>query len=438
MPTSSSRFCGNCGTTLQASEVFCGICGTPCAAEPAQSAAASARSSMPAAAVQAAPVVTPTTPSPMGAPKSKHTFLKVALGMFVVLVIAVAATIAVSSGALRPARAKFPPALPKAVAGTLTEFPIDGADLNPAQPTNISTQRLSANQLPKLANNSLPPGLQPSTLSRIGTSITSAEYKSKPQDTPVHVHVVDVNGSSEQAARSLSSEIAGASSGMATSGVRLQGLTGEQYSGYKLKTPGSQTYVLGKANGPIVIVIYAPDAAATTISDRLVRSVGNGGGLIANAAVSNSIGVLPATIPAGIELVEMHTFNLSDLVSPQQLSQMMGNVGQIDPASRQAQMLMPERLSMARYHDNAGKDFNLLVGEYGNSVSAFKTWLLLRGSSMAGKVSSIPVHNTTGLTVINGGQQFVVFQSGSHLALLAGPVESTASRIVQLADALQF
>jgi hypothetical protein len=438
---STPRFCGSCGTPMQASEAFCGNCGAPRAADVAQTPVApstpSARGEMPAAAVHA-PVVTPASPSPMVAPKAKHTFLKVALGALGALLIIVAAWFAVSSGVFRTAQEKRPPALPKAVAGTLTEFPIDGADLNPTQPTSISTQRLSSNQPPKFANNSLPPGLAPSALSRIGTSITSAEYKSKPQDTPVHVHVVDVNGSSEQAARSISSEIAGATSGMATTGIHVQGITGEQYSGYKLKTPESQTYVLGKANAPIVIVIYAPDAATAAISDRLVRTVGNGGGVTANAAVSDAIGVLPATIPEGIELVEMHTFNVSDLVSPQQLSQVLGNVGQVDPASPQAQFLMPERLAMARYHDNAGKDFNLFVGEYGSSLSAWKTWLLLRGTSLAGKVSSIAVHNTTGLAMIDGGQQYVVFQTGPHLALLTGPAEATASRILQLADALQF
>jgi hypothetical protein len=432
--SSAPGFCGSCGAALQAGEQFCGSCGAANTPEPAAVAAASP----PIQPREVPPPVADSAP-PAIAPKKKSMFGKVALITLGVLVLAGLGWFAYSSGLLHKAAAKQPPALPKGVTGTLTEFPIDTATLNPTHPSNVTTQPLDPNHPPTLPQNSLPPGITPRVLTNHGTSITSAQYKSKPQDSPVNVHVVDVKGSSADAARTMAATITSSSPGAITTGVDMLGTTGEKYSGFKIKSPQSQTYVFGKENAPVVIMIYAPDAGTIDASDRLAKSIGNGGGLNSDPGVSDVMSVLPYSLPAGVELVEMRTYDVADLVSPQQLMEAFGQQGS-DASSyaSQVQRFLPDRLVAGRYRDTAGKEFNLLVGDYGSTISAYKTWLFLRATAGLANMTSMDVHGTNGLTVAQDGQRYVLFQSGVHLAVLAGPDEQSGGRVMQLADALQF
>jgi hypothetical protein len=431
---SAPSFCGSCGAALQPGEQFCGSCGAANTPEPA----AVAATPPPARPQEVPPPVADSAPASI-APKKKSIFGKVALITVGVLVLGGLGWFAYSSGLLHKVAAKQPPALPKGVTGTLTEFPIDTASLNPTHPSNVTTQPLDPNHPPTLPQNSLPPGITPRVLTNHGTSITSAQYKSKPQDSPVNVHVIDVNESSADAARTMTATITSNSPGAITTGVSMLGTTGEKYSGFKIKSPQSQTYVFGKENAPVVIMIYAPDAGTIDASDRLAKSIGNGGGLNADPGVSDVMSVLPYSLPPGVELVEMRTYNVADLISPQQLMEAFGQQGgDASGYASQVQRFLPDRLVAGRYRDTAGKEFNLLVGDYGSTISAYKTWLFLRATAGLANMTSMDVHGTNGLTVAQDGQRYVLFQSGVHLAVLAGPDEQSGGRVIQLADALQF
>jgi hypothetical protein len=449
---SSAGFCGECGKPMQANEVFCGSCGARRNVEAADSAppsaaAPSATSSHAPAAFSAAATAQPapappvsTRPTPVTMPKKKHTFLKIMLLTLLGLVVIVGGIFAVTSGVFRRDRYKYPPAMSKSMAGTLTEFPIDAAGIpGRVLPTNVSTQTLSRDRTPVFPKNSLPPGVKPATLSRVGKTVTSAQYKNKPADTPVNVQVVDVSGSSAEVARQLSTEISSAMAGATITGVRLQGVAGGIYSGYKIKDQQGESYVFGKENEPTVVMINAPDAATVDIADRLARTVGNGGGLTM-LDVNDAITLLPARLPEGLELEEMHTFNMSDLLSPEQLKQALGgnsNTMQL-PGVSGGQLFLPNQIVTSRYRDRAGKEFNVFVGQYGSTISAWKTWLLIKGAGVFGKVESLKVHDTTGLTMSESGQQYLVFQNGPQLAAISGPAEPGGSRLVALGDSLQF
>ncbi len=437
---SNRSFCGECGAVIEAGEAFCGSCGAARDPEPAAAPAPEVQPP-PAPARDAASdakpeVVTPATPAVR--PKKKRTFLKVALAAVLGLFVIAGGFFLFTSGVLRPGKEKHAPSMPKTMAGILTEFPIDGTDANRAKPTNVKTQALNPGQSPKLASY-LPVEVTPEILTRLGKSISSAQYKARPEDTPVNVDVIDTRGSSAEAARTLANIFAASIPGSAVSGVRLQGLAGAQYSGYKIKSAQAQVYVYAKADAPIVVVIYAPDAATLPLSDRLARSVGNGGGLAADAEATDVMWLLPQSLPDGIELVDMQTYNAADLAS---VSQIVGSLDQQAGGSNelatQVRRVLPDRLVSGRYRDGAGGTFTLLVGDYGNTFSAWKTWLQLRALAGLSNMKSVDVHNTTGLRASDGHQQFLIFQSGPYIAVVAGSAVSDNARILQLAEALQF
>ncbi len=468
-PYAADAFCGSCGQRLKPDDVFCGGCGAPAPASTAGPGVAYSKS--PAACPicgqpecvgkefcgntgqrigsPAAAAFTPSAAQPAAMPaaapiaerKRFWSLGRVALLLFCILLLAGVGYFVVSSGLFHTAAQRVPPALPKAMAGTLTEFPVDTATSNPVKPTNVSIQALGKGAAPpELPPNSLPPGLTPAMLPGVGTSITSAVYKGNPQDPGVNVHVVDVDGDPAQATQQLAGTIESSAQGATATGVRVQSPTGADYTGVRIRTPQIEVYVLGKTAGSVVIVIYAPDPAVMATAERLAGNVGNAGGLNDYPGVTDSVGSLPATLPAGLELVELRTYSAADLgLSPQQIGQSLGGqLGDSGELASQAQRFMPETLVAARYRDARRKEFNVLVGEYGNTLAAWRTWSLLRWTAGLTGMTSIPVGDASGLTITQGGQEYVVFQTGSHLAVLAGPDEPAGTRVLQLAQALQF
>lgn len=228
-------FCGSCGAVLETGVAFCGDCGAA-----APSATATSASAKVTSAVNQAPTVCPacggpdcvgefcgttgqriapgarTTPAPAAVPVAvasagpKRSFGpgKIVFVACALLLLAGFGYVAVQSRLLRGVTQHLPPALPKAMAGTITEFPVDTATNNAAKPTNVSMQPLGqAAAPPKFSPKALPPGLTPKMLPGMGSSITSAQYQSSPQDPPVNVHVVDVNGDPAQTTQQLASTI---------------------------------------------------------------------------------------------------------------------------------------------------------------------------------------------------------------------------------------
>src|SRR5262245_61241256 len=96
-------------------------------------------------------------------------------------------------------------------------------------------------------------------------------------------------------------------------GIRVQSPAGAEYTGFRVRTPQDETYILDKTGAPITILIFAPDPSVKALADRLAGNVGNGSGLMDDPAVSASMGALPAQLPQGMELAESNTFTAASL-----------------------------------------------------------------------------------------------------------------------------
>jgi hypothetical protein len=337
------------------------------------------------------------------------------------------------------------PKLPGRVAGTLTEFPVDTSHANPARPTSVATynfQSGGANSASRVPQASLPPGVRRERLPRMANSMTSAEYRSHPTDTPVHVHVMDTGTPRPDDAKQLADDIALASGqGTQTTGIHVKSPGGADYSGFRVKAPQTETYVLQKTDAPDTIVIYAPDPSAEETADRLATEVGNGQGLGDDEEMRNTIWALPAQLPAGLELQELNTYTAGSLgMSPEQLRSALGTNPdpQTEQLIQQAQRVIPDHLTSALYRDAGRRDYRVLLGQYAGTTSAWGAWLVLRGLGGLGSAQHVTVHGVDGLMISEGGDSYVLFQRGPYICLLNGPSAGVSGTLVQLGDALQM
>jgi len=326
-------------------------------------------------------------------------------------------------------------AVPRRAAGTLTEFPVDTAAM-PARPTSVTAQSLrsaSRGREVKLPPHSLPPGLTPATLGRVGDSITTATYQSAGQ-SPVSVHVLASDGGPKPAAGILARYLEAAGSAQAT-GIRVQSPSGAEYTGFRVRTPENETYIMDKTGQPVTVLIFAPDASAGPVADRLAANVGNGNGLLDDPAISASLASLPRQLPAGLELAESNAYTGASLSGS--LDQLSGSLSNsFGPESRtwidKARRFIPPQLSTARYVDSAGREFTMAVGDYGGSMRAWLTWQLLRATVGLAGMQSLPMNGGSALTAHDLGKQSVLFTRGAYLGYVTGPDE----RVVTLASSV--
>ena len=337
------------------------------------------------------------------------------------------------------------PQLPPRVAGTLTEFPVDSSHANPARPTSVATynfQSGGSNSASRVPQASLPPGVRRERLPQMANSMTSADYRSHPTDTPVHVHVMDTGTPRPDEARQIADDIALADgAGTQTTGVHVKSPTGAEYAGFRVKAPQSETYVLQKVDAPDTILIYAPDPSAEETAERLATEVGNGQGLGDDEQTRNSIWALPAQLPEGLELQELNTYTAGSLgMSPEQLRSALGtNVdAQTEQLIQQAQRVIPDNLTSVLYRDPAHRNYRVLLGQYAGTTNAWGAWLVLRGLGGLGSAQHVTVHGVDGLMMSEGGDSYIIFQRGPYICLLNGPSGGASGTLTQLGDALQM
>jgi hypothetical protein len=337
------------------------------------------------------------------------------------------------------------PQLPARLAGTLTEFPVDSAHANPARPSNVATYNFhggGTNAASRVPTASLPPGVRRERLPQMANSMTSAEYRSHPTDTPVHVHVMDTGTPRPDDAKQLADDIALASGqGAQTTGIHVKSPGGADYSGFRVKAPQSETYVLQKTDSPNTIVIYAPDPSAEETADRLATEVGNGQGLADDPETRTCIWSLPAQLPAGMELQEMNTYTAGSLgLTPEQLRSALGT--NPDPQTQQliqqAQRVIPDHITSALYRDAGRRDYRVLMGQYSGTTNAWGAWLVVKSLGGLGSAQHVTVHGVDGLMMSEGGESYILFQRGPYICLLNGPSAGNSGTLVQLGDALQM
>ena len=454
-PTARPGACAACGAMNEPGEAYCGQCGKPLAAPAAGAGTPAGQSPSPRCAACGAinepgeafcgqcgkalttpsatrepdPRLSPTTPT------SSTPGLMVALFAFVLLCIG--AWFTYSKLFSHPTAKRLPPALPQRMAGVMKEFPVDTASKSPARPKAVVTQTLKPGTSAKVPSKWLPPGMTPSNLPGMATSIASATYQAQPNDAPVYVHVLDEPG--DDRGRGIANVVLSASSGASETGVQVQTQGGETYQGWRINSPQIEIYVLGRTSEKVVIVIYSPDPAAQQTADRLASDVGNGAGLSDYPEVNGSVGDLPASPPDGFTLSEMNTFDTSSLISPEEMKSSLGMAGpDADQWMRQVQRYLPQRITTAEYQDRYRKPWRVAIGNFGGGIRAWTTWNLVRWISGMASMKSVPLPRGDGLMMSQNGETFLLQRNGPCIALVSGPAGASVTQLSALLSGLQF
>ncbi len=209
--------------------------------------------------------------------------------------------------------------LPKRVASTFTEFPIDSTPTHPAIATGLRTDTFD---LPKpgdkpragLNADQLPPWMKPQSIPALAESATSASYTAP--DTGAEVKVANLALRDDQAGDPTpptAAELAAIAPEARATGVELKAAGDVTYRGYRVNTADSVYYALHRADSNSLVLISAKNnAAAVPLADRLAQNVGNGQGLMESATNRGALARLPPA-PPGLKLVRMENATTAEL-----------------------------------------------------------------------------------------------------------------------------
>ena len=336
------------------------------------------------------------------------------------------------------------PAVPERAAGTMTEFPVDSDSEAPATPASVETEALGGETIAKpdqASQTKLPPGVTRTSLAKGATSMTSSTYQPKKKTQPdvrpssienVYICVLTLMPNQQTFGDGLASTIVEETGGQKTA-VKVESSTGFVYAGSKIRSPDGNVYVLNKQGADILILIYSSDPNPTVI-DRLAQNVGNGQGLIDYPELKDSLWTLPASIPAGLTLVEINTLSQAQIENSIVGGQTNDDAREIVSKMRS---FIPNRLTGAKYVDANRKEWSTLTFEYGSSFQAWRNWMLARTWLGVGGASSKTVRDVTGVYLSQEGTSILVFQKGPYIIALTGPSAATSDKLVGLGNLFQ-
>jgi len=382
----------------------------------------------------------PAVSAPTAAPPRKAAKIAVVAALLVAAAFLAIGAVTAGGRFLYRAPQQQPPQMPQRMAGTLNEFPVDTAPVA-TRPTAVVSQSFKGNEAARQVKNtqkSLPPGISTAVLPKIANSVTSATYKSRPEDPPVNVHVLDTRTSGQAQLDELAKDIqVAAGPDAAITGVRAQSPSGAQYGGYRVRTPTSDAYVLAKAGADILVTIFSPESTGRETAARLAANLGNGAGLMDDPEVRGMVCALPAMLPAGLELDQVSTANLSQM--PEQITGSLAQFGaEGQKWAEQIRRFVPQRLTTSVYRGPDNQRIEVLVGDYGGATSAWTSWTMLRWILRPWSSTNVDVHGTSGLNINAEGKRFVLFQRGPFLVVLQGDAASAGNNLLPLANSLQI
>jgi hypothetical protein len=264
---------------------------------------------------------------------------------------------------------------------------------------------------------------------------TTATYVAA--DSRVAVHVLDTVGRVEERGRIAGGVSAAMGPQAQVTGVEVTSPTGGRYTGLRVRSGSSEVYVFDKASGGVRIIVYAPDAAAMPVADRLAANIGNGEGLLEDPDATASLSALPPTLPPGVELIDTSIFSGGQLTgSLDELKESLGVSFGAEAGTLldQVRSLIPGHITQAHYRDASRRDLNLVVGDYGGSLKAWATWMMMRATVGLSGLSAAKMAGGDALTNVTGGTQYVFFRRGATLGVASGPAGGT---VLQLAESTQ-
>ncbi len=388
-------------------------------------------------------VTPPQTPAKAGKSSSATTAV-VAVVLIVGLLIAGA--IFIGKKWFSRASAQRQPQMTQPMAGTLSEFPVPTA-ANPARPTAVTSQNFSGNETAgqvRVQPKSLPPGIAPAAIPKIATSMTSAIYQAQPQDPPVNVSVLNTRRPSQPAAEEVLKQIEiAAGPQAAVSGIKVQNPSGSEYTGYRVRTAESETYVLAKLGANILVTIFSSNPTVRNVASQLAANLGNGAGLLGDPGMRGGIFSLPASPPPGFELDNM---TVQDAATLDQLRASLGNIGgDGQQFAQQLAQFVPKRITSSTYKGPNSQKLEVVLGEYGGTASAWTTWSMLRvalrgvaNNKDARLDPNVTLQGGSGIGISSGDKKAVVFQRGPFVVVVHSAATVPQNQLVNLADTLQF
>ncbi|MBI5685814.1 MAG: hypothetical protein HZC54_12130 [Verrucomicrobia bacterium] len=433
---SSPATCPKCGAKAAAGDRFCMECGGPL---PAVVPAPPPPQQQPPA--QAPPVIQP--PAPARRRKSG------CLISLAVLLLLLGGGAWVFMGMPKPYQppARTEPAVPARMAGTLAEFPVDPSPTQPLQPTEVVSQSFqptgygtTASQKVQAPAESLPPGLNTSSIPTVASAMTSSTYRSgdDPQSPPVYVHVMQT-GQNPALAGQFAQGIA-QNSGATLQGARVQSPQGQVYQGYTVRTVTILVYILMNPNAGTLIILYAPRPESFAATQRLAGSVGNGRGLRDYPQIADPYASLPAAPPPGYQLANMRGFTGGQInAALARMEQQIGRdaTSQLNQALNTVRVFIPDHGMFATYRDPRGQEKGVLIGGYGSHFRARAAWRFLFWT-----FGWVMQRNDTlgfeALTITDSGSRIMIFQKGPYIGLAAVPGACGERELFDLTRSVQF
>jgi len=444
-PPPGPRPCPKCGAAAAPDAAFCGECGQ---------------------AIPAAPAAPPTsTPAGAAAPAAAGSGCGMIALVGVVLVGAlmlglcgVGAYFLLYEGSYdKPVQQQ--PDLPPRLAGTMEELPMDDQMI----PTQLASQSFpevpgvdpggqpgepgGAGQQPQvnIPAERLPPGLPPERLPQITINITVVTYRQPdaPGQPGVNVAVLDTSRN-RSAGRDLTRDIVQATGGTPRNMRYTSPGTGQRYDVTRIESPEVVVYVMVSAPQDRVVMVYAPLAQAAG-ADRLANRVGNGGG-VADPQFVPWMWVLPAR-PPGVWLVDLQVITRQEVLLAGQdaRSQVQSDeeAATINQLLALVDVLMPERLIIARYINAAGLEWNVAVCDYDSLRKARQIWWTALWTVGTAAESRPQVQGVSGLqfTITDGAgqaEQLVAFRKGPYVTIVGKTGRDSLQSILALANALQM
>ena len=406
------KLCPACGRPECATEEFCGYTGQRIAAS--------------------RPVPPPPAQAPSGA------IATAIIAMLLTAGVGYLATVLFSSSR-SPESRKTAANLPKAVAGRMTEFPVDTA-ATPARPSSVATHSLRRGPNGRVAGpppSSLPPSITPATLARVGETVTTATYQTAPQDPPVNVHVIDKFPGAGADSESIAQASAYGSDQVTR--VRVESPKGGTYTGYRINSAQAVTIILDKDSGGVMILIHAGSPSVKATAERLAANVGNGGGLLEDPDIGPEVARQSASqAPAGFDLVESQAYFGANI--DRQIDELKQSAGvrfgpEADVLVAKAKSLLPGRMVHSVYRDGGRGEFRSIIGDYGSGWKAMSVWLLLRATAGISDSGAVSIRGGDGISLRQDGKDYILFRRGGCLGVIEAPI-GQAARAAQLGEAV--
>ena len=411
--------CTQCGAALTPGEAFCGECG----------------------ARLAAPVPPPLPPRVGPRARGAVDTAPGGSGMKAVWVLVGIAALFGAWWMFKPpgaGRAGLVPELPKRLAGTIKEFPVDTAASAPARPTAVISHDLRGDPQSaarkKLPAAWLPPSVTVPRVQPYTESLTAARYQSA--GAPGSTYVTVMQTVREEDYQTVAgAALTGAGAGAAQTRTQVQAPSGAGYEGVHVRGGASDVYVLRDLDPRIhiVIVVYSPSQDSRAVAERLTGNIGNGNGLADYPETQDSLAALPS-VPPGMSLEGVMDYGADQFFSEPELQAALGGAQMAAQAKESLRQFMPERITVSQYRDAERREYFAYAGDFGGAAKSWWIWSLIRAfSSVAGATTGVAGTNE-GITYVDKDTRIWIQRAGPRVVMMVAPAQAPPQNLAALAQ----